>query len=163
MANKYIKINWYMRSSSLASHITTILNIWKATGPILTKFHVQPPWSEGMNIYSNFLSSHKQYDSHAGKWLKHLQIVFVRNQWNLICSVGYSSNTKLVQIMNFGWPWLFCGKSEHRKMLEHKISWKDFKDFAEVCSNYALRWSWDVYAKVRFASCVLYEKSLWNL
>ena len=26
-----------------------------ATGPIVTKFHVEPPWAEGMKIHSNHL------------------------------------------------------------------------------------------------------------
>ena len=25
--------------------------------------------------------------------------------WNLVCSIVYASTTKIVQIMNLGWPW----------------------------------------------------------
>ena len=26
--------------------------------------------------------------------------------WNLICSIGYSSTNKFIQVMTLGWPWL---------------------------------------------------------
>ena len=25
--------------------------------------------------------------------------------WNFVCSIGYASTTKIVQIMTLGWPW----------------------------------------------------------
>ena len=27
------------------------------------------------------------------------------SHWNLVCSIVYSSTTKIVQIMTLGWPW----------------------------------------------------------
>ena len=38
----------------LDSHSMIISNISsKATGPIVTKFHIVPPWAEGRKVYSN--------------------------------------------------------------------------------------------------------------
>ena len=30
--------------------------------------------------------------------------------WNLVCSIGYSSTTKFVQMMTLGWPWSIYSK-----------------------------------------------------
>ena len=61
---------------------------------------------------------------------------------NLVCSIGYPSTTKIVQMMTLGWPWpcskwwpwvdldLFYGKVKYGKMQIHRISWKVLKILA---------------------------------
>ena len=45
--------------------------------------------------------------------------------WNLVCSIVYASTTKVVQIMNLGWPWLILCQGQiwsHRLLYGKK--WK---------------------------------------
>ena len=58
----------------------------ETTGRIEAKFHVKPVY--GKNIKKSFSPEPK------GQW-----------PWMLVCSIGYSSTTKLVQMMTLGWPW----------------------------------------------------------
>ena len=48
---------------------------------------------------------------------------------NLVCRIGYTDTTKIVQIMTLGWPWPFSRQGQisflvllYGKVLEHKNS-----------------------------------------
>ena len=71
--------------------------------PIEAKFHMDPPWEEGMKVRSNgpghmtsMIKTFKKSSSLEpnSRW-----------PWKLVCSIGYSSTTKFVQMMTLGWPW----------------------------------------------------------
>ena len=56
------------------------------------------------------------------------------DQWQLVfaCSIGYPSISKIIQMMTWIDLDLFYGKIKHGKILEHKISWKILKLFAQM-------------------------------
>ena len=50
--------------------------------------------------------------------------------WNLACSIGYPSTTKIIQMLMLGWLWFFYGKVKYAKMLMHRILLKVLKILA---------------------------------
>ena len=78
------------------SHVSTISNISsKATGPIVSKFHMVtwPTWPPHPYMVKSF----KKID----QW-----------PWNLVCSIKYSSTTKIVRMMILGWPGPFLWQGQ---------------------------------------------------
>ena len=50
---------------------------------------------------------------------------------NLICGIGYLSNTKIVELVTF----FTARPNKYWIMLEHKILWKVLKSFTPECLN----------------------------
>ena len=44
--------------------------------------------------------------------------------WNLICSIVYASSTKVIQIMNLGWPWPILRQGQIWAKVKIIIFWK---------------------------------------
>ena len=44
--------------------------------------------------------------------------------WNLVCSIVYASTTKIIQIMNLGWPWLIFRRGQILGKVKIIIFWK---------------------------------------
>ena len=70
---------------------------------------------------------------------------------NLYKSFWYWSTTDIVKKL----PWvdldLFKDKIKHRKILEHKISWKVLKILAQNCSDDDTGLTFKFYGKIKFA------------
>ena len=87
------------------------LNIFSSetTGPIEAKFHVESPWDGGTKVCSNGPDHMTKMAAMPiyGKNLKKSSSLEPKGwcPWNLVCSIGYSSTTKFVQMMTQGWPW----------------------------------------------------------
>ena len=77
--------------------------------PIEAKFHVEPPCYRGMKIYSNGLCHLTNMATIPiyGENLKKSSSLEPKGQWpwKLVCSIGYSSTSKFVQMMTLSWPW----------------------------------------------------------
>ena len=104
LLNEYMNLYEYQRSKSFIDHPSslrfTFSNFFslKTSRPIEAKFHVEPPWDR--------------------EW-KFVQMVYVtwpiwppcpymvKGQWpwKFVCSIGYSSTSKFVQMMTLSWPW----------------------------------------------------------
>ena len=103
----------------------------ETTGPIATKFYIQPPDPLGKKICSNGLGHMTNMAAMpiCGKNLKKSSSPepLDRWPWNLICSIVYGSTTKVVQIMTLGWPWpiLCLGQIWSHRLLYGK-KWKLF-------------------------------------
>ena len=81
----------------------------ETAGQIEAKCHVEPPWDEGMKGCSNGLG-HMTNMATMPLYGKNLKISSSLEPkgwwpWNLVCSIGYSSTTKFVQMVPLGWPW----------------------------------------------------------
>ena len=76
---------------------------------IEAKFYVEPPWDGGTKVWSNGLGHMTKMATTLiyGKNLKTSSSLEPKGQWpwKLVCSIGYSSTTKFVQIMTLWWPW----------------------------------------------------------
>ena len=103
----------------------TVPNIFsKATGTVVTKFHIEPAWAEGIKLCSEspgHMTNMADMSVHGKTPLKSLEPV---DQLPSICSTGYLSNTKIVQMMTLVDLDPFYGKVTHGRILEHNISWK---------------------------------------
>ena len=65
--------------------------------------------------------------------------------------------------MTLGCYDLFYGKIKHRKMIEHKISWKVLKIFVQKCSNDDLGLTVRFFmARSNLLSGLSYGKDLWK-
>ena len=77
--------------------------------PIEAKFHVEPPWYRGMKVCSNGLCHITNMAAMPiyGKNFKKSSSLEPKCQWpwKLVCSIGYSSTSKFVQLMTLSWPW----------------------------------------------------------
>ena len=76
---------------------------------IEAKFQGEPPWDRGTKVCSNgpghmttmaampiYVKNLKRSSSlePKGRW-----------PWKFVCSIGYSSTTKFIQMITLGWPW----------------------------------------------------------
>ena len=103
----------------------------ETTGPIATKFHIQPPGPLGKKSCSNGLG-HMTNMAAMPIYGKNLKISSSPEPldwwpWNLVCSIVYGSTTKVVQIMTLGWPWPILRQGQiwsHRLLYGKK--WKLF-------------------------------------
>ena len=103
----------------------------ETTGPIATKFHIQPPGLLGKKSCSNGLGHMTNMAAMPiyGKNLKKSSSPepLDRWPWNLVCSIVYGSTTKVVQIMTLGWPWPILRQGQ---ILSHRLlygkKWKLF-------------------------------------
>ena len=103
----------------------------ESTGPIATKFHIQPPGILGKKNCSNDLDHMTNMAAMPiyGKNLKKSSSPEPIDQWprNLVYSILYGSTTKVVQIMTLGWPWPILSQGQiwlHRLLYGSK--WKLF-------------------------------------
>ena len=81
--NEYMKLYKYHRSRSFIdfgrSHSdSTFSNFFSllTAMPIKAKFYMQPPWDEGIKVYTNGFMSHDQNGRHAHNMVKAFKIVF---------------------------------------------------------------------------------------
>ena len=107
----------------------------ETTGPIATKFHIQPSGALGKKSYSNDIGHMTNMAAMPiyNKNLKKSSSPEPIDQWpwNLVCSILYGSTTKVFQIMTLGWPWLILRRGQiwlHRLLYGKKwkllIFWK---------------------------------------
>ena len=103
----------------------------ETTGPIATKFHIQPSGPLGKKSCSNGLGHMTNMAAMPiyGKNLNKSSSPepLDRWPWSLVCSIVYGSTTKIVQIMTLGWPWPILRQGQiwsHR--LLYGIKWKLF-------------------------------------
>ena len=123
---------------SLRFSISNFVSL-ETAGPIEAKFYMEPPWDGRTKFYSNNLGhmtkmaampiygkNHKQSSSLEPK---------SRWPWNLVCSIGYSSSTKFIQVTTMGWPW---------PILRHGLIWSLLllygDTFDDVFRNYCSLW-----------------------
>ena len=122
-----------LRCPSVVRRPSTISNDFSSetTGPIATKFHIQPPGTLQKKNYSNGLDHMTNITAMPiyGKNLKKSSSPEPIDQWpwNLVCSIVCGSTTKIVQIMTLGWSWpiLRQGQIWSHKLLYGK-KWKSF-------------------------------------
>ena len=118
---------------SVVRRPSTISNDFSSetTGPIATKFHIQPPGPLGKKNCTNGLGhlTNMAATPIYGKNLKKSSSPEPIDwwPWNLVCSIVYGSSTKVVQIMTLGWPWpiLRQGQIWSHRLLYGK-NWKLF-------------------------------------
>ena len=96
---------------------TPFLNIFSSetTGPIKVKFHMELPWDKGTKVCSNVPSRMTKMAGMPiyGENLKTSSLEPKRRlPWNLICSIGCSSTTKVAQMMTLSWPWLILRQGQ---------------------------------------------------
>ena len=90
---------------------STFSNVFSSeTGrPIEAKFHMKPPWDGRTKFCSNGLGRMTNMAAMLiyGKNFKKSSSLEPKGRWpwKLVCSIGYSSTTKFVQMMPLGWPW----------------------------------------------------------
>ena len=90
--------------------VSTFSNIsFQTTGPIEAKIHVKPPYNRGMKVRSKGPGHMTKMAAMPiyGKNLKKSSSSEPKGiwPWNVVCSIGFSSTTKFVQIMTLGWQW----------------------------------------------------------
>ena len=87
------------------------LNIFSSetTGPFEAKFHMESPWDEGTKVCSTVLVTWPRWPlcPYMVKTLKKSSSLEPKGWWlwNLLCSIGCSCSTKVVQMMTLDWPW----------------------------------------------------------
>ena len=111
--------------------------------PIEAKFHVGPPWDRGMNVCSNGLchmTSMATIPIH-GKNLKKSSSLEPKGQWpwKFVCSIGYSSTSKFVQMMTLSWPWPILWQGQIWTL--YAFVWEKGKimDFSETIVVYDIK------------------------
>ena len=115
---------------SVVRYPSTISNDFSSetTGPIATKFHIQPPGPLGKKNCSNGLGHMTNMPIYCKNLKKSSSPEPIdRWPWNLVCSIVYGSTTRVVQIMTLGWPWsiLRQGQIWSHRLLYGK-NWKLF-------------------------------------
>ena len=81
----------------------------ETAGLIETTFYVALRWDGGTKVCSNdpgHITKMATMPIH-GKNLKKSSSLEPKGwwPWNLVCSIGYSSTTKFIQMTTMGWPW----------------------------------------------------------
>ena len=99
------------------------------TGPIVIKFHIQPPGPLGKKNCLNGLDHMTKMVAMPiyGKNLKKSSSPEPIDwwPWNLLCSIVYASTTKIVQIITLGWPGpILCQGQIWLHRLLHGQKWK---------------------------------------
>ena len=84
--------------------------------PIEAKVHVEPSWDGETRVCSNG-SGHMNNMADMPLYGKNLKKSSspepkCRWPWKMVCTIGYSSTTKFVQIMTLGWPWLISRQGQ---------------------------------------------------
>ena len=124
------------------SKVTHISLIWNSFGPEAivqaeVNLHIEPSWDKGIQIYRNRWGHMTKMDAISlyGKnfWKSSSPELNIRLSWNLVY-IGYSSTTKLLQMMILGWLFNFLHKGQfwfrmhlYGKMLKWWITQKLFK------------------------------------
>ena len=85
----------------------------ETAGSIESKFHVEPPWDEGMKGCSNgsgYMTNMAAMPKY-GKNLKKSSSLESKGRWpwKSVSGIGYSSATKFIQMMTLCWPWPILG------------------------------------------------------
>ena len=106
--------------------------------PIEAKFYVEPPWDGGTKVWSNGLGRMTRMAAMPiyGKNLKKSSSLEPKGRWfwKLVCSIGYSSTTKLVHMMSLGWPWpILCQGQIWSLMLLYGKKVKQWIFFRNYC------------------------------
>ena len=110
--------------------------------PIEAKCYKEPPWDGGMKVWSNGLYHMTKLVAMPlyGKNLKQNHFLWNpkgRWPWKLVCSIGYSSTTKIDQVMSLGWPWpVLCQGQIWSLMLLYGKKVKQWIFFSETVVVY---------------------------
>ena len=95
------------------SYYDNFKHLLKATGPIVTKSHLEPPGADGTKLCSNPIvhMTNMATTPIYGKILQKSSTPETVDRWscNLVWSIGCFSTTKIVQIMTLCWPWPILG------------------------------------------------------
>ena len=88
----------------------------ETASPFEAKCYVEPPWDGGTIVWSIGLG-HMTKMAAMPIYCKNLKKSSClepkgRWPWKLVCSIGYSSTTKFVQMITLGWPWLILRQSQ---------------------------------------------------
>ena len=97
---------------------------------IEAKFYVAPPWEAGLKVWSNGLG-HMTKMAPMPIYDKKLK----KSPWKLVCSIGYSSTSKFVQIMTQGH---FMAKSNlvlYGKKVKQWIFWRNYVVYYIKCGR----------------------------
>ena len=113
--------------------------------PIEAKFYLEPPWDGGTKVWSNGLYHMTKLAAMPiyGKNLKKSSSLEPKGwwPWKLVCSIGYSSTTKLDQMMSLGWPWpVLCQGQIWSLMLLYGKKAKQWIFFTNSCSLLYKSW-----------------------
>ena len=106
---------------------------------IEAKFYVEPQWDGGTKVWSNGLGHMIKMAAMGiyGKNLKKSSSLEPKGwwPWKLVCSIGYSSSTKFVQMMTLGWPWpiLRQGQIWSPMLFGKKVKQCFFSETTVVC------------------------------
>ena len=88
--------------------LSTFSNIFcsETTGPIETKFHVEPPWDGERKFVQTVLVTWPRWPP-CPYVVKTLKIFFsgTKRPMTLVCSIRCSSATKFFRMMTLGWLW----------------------------------------------------------
>ena len=88
-------------SDSTFSNFFSLETAW----PIEVKFHVEPRWEDGEWKWVQMIYVTWPRRPPCPYMVQTLKISLGWWPWNLICSIGYSSVTKFVQMITLDWPW----------------------------------------------------------
>ena len=113
--------------------------------PIEAKFYVEPPWDGETKFWSNGLYHMTKLAAMPiyGKNLKKSYSLEPKGRWpwKLVCSIGYSSTTKLGQMKSLGWPWpVLCQGQIWSLMLLYEKKEKQWIFFRNSCSLLYKSW-----------------------
>ena len=114
--------------------------------PIEAKFYVALPWDGGTKVWSNNLHHMTKlaampiYGKNLNKTTSSMEPKG-RLPWKLVCSIRYSSITKLDQMMSLGWPWpVLCQGQIWSLMLLYGKKVKQWIFFRNSCSLLYKSW-----------------------
>ena len=117
---------------------------WETARPFEAKFHMEPQWDGGTKVYLNGRGHMTKMAAMPiyGKNVKNSSSLEPKGRWpwKFVGSIGHSSTTKFVQMMNLGWPWPILRKGQiwtpmllNRKKLSNGF-------FRNYCSLWCKSW-----------------------
>ena len=144
----------YQRSRSFIDFVqghsdsTFSFFFWETAWPIEAKFYVEPAWDGRRKFWSNGLYHMTKLAAMPiyGKNLKKASSASSlepKGRWpkKLVCSIEYSSTTKLDQMMSLGWPWpVLCQGQIWYLMLLYGKKVKQQNFFRNSCSLLYKSW-----------------------
>ena len=113
--------------------------------PIEARFYVGLPWDGATKVWSNGLFHLTKLAAMPiyGKNLKKSSSLEPKGRWpwKLVCSIGYSSTSKLDQMMSLGWPWpVLCQGQIWSLMVLYRKKVKQWIFFRNCCSLLYKNW-----------------------
>ena len=99
--------------------------------PIEARFHVEPLWDRWLKVCSNSLCHMTSMAAMPiyGKNLKKSSSLEPKGHWpwNLVCNIGYSSNSKFVQMMTMSWPWPILRQGQIWSLMLRRKTYHELK------------------------------------